>query len=284
LSSGDYRNEGIVDVERRKGSAEYTLGDPTVFPPEFLSWLKRFIEQSGIQLPASAIYGTFSPGTGSVRNLAAGIILPFAGGTPPPGSLVCQGQSVSRINYPALFDVIGTTYGAVDVNTFNIPDYRDRALYGIGATLAALTANDGRPMGQRGPSHHHGVALNTNGAGSHSHAGATGNAGGHSHGGGVDGDGGHGHTFNIAGPNYVTRQQGTAGAFFDPVDSLNYSSAAVGGSGGHGHGLHIDGVGDHSHGIASDGNHSHSVAGDTSGGGGADTPAYHGVLYVITTG
>ena len=58
------RDEGIIDVERRKDTAEYTLGDPTVFPPEFLVWLKRFIEQSGIQLPASSIFGTFSPGTG----------------------------------------------------------------------------------------------------------------------------------------------------------------------------------------------------------------------------
>jgi microcystin-dependent protein len=278
------RDEGIVDVERRKTDAEYTLGDPTVFPPEFLVWLKRFIEQSGIQLPASSIFGTFSPGTGSVRNLAAGIVIPFAGATAPPGSLPCNGQSVSRLTYPGLFEAIGTTYGAVDINSFSLPDYRDRALFGIGLTLANLTDNDGRPMGQRGPSHHHGIALNTDSKGGHSHAGQTNAAGGHSHGGGVDGAGTHGHTFNIAGPNYITRQQGTAGAFFDPVDSLNYSSAGVGGDGGHGHGLHIDGVGDHQHGIVSDGVHTHAVAGNSSGGPGADSPGYHGILYVITLG
>jgi len=278
------RDEGIVDVERRKDTAEYTLGDPTVFPPEFLVWLKRFIEQSGIQLPASSIFGTFSPGTGSVRNLAAGIVLPFAGPVAPPGSLPCNGQSVARLTYPGLFEAIGTTYGAVDVNSFNVPDYRDRTLFGIGSILAALTDNDGRPMGQRGPSHHHGIALNTDSKGSHSHGGADGAAGGHSHSGGVDGGGAHGHTFNIAGPNYITRQQGTAGAFFDPVDSLNYSSAGVGGDGSHGHGLHIDGVGNHQHSISADGAHTHAVAGNSSGGPGADSPGYHGILYVITLG
>jgi microcystin-dependent protein len=149
--------EGIVDVERRKGAAEYTLGDPTVFPPEFLSWLKRYIEQSGIQLPASSIFGTFSPGTGSVRNLTAGIVLPFAGPSPPPGSLLCQGQSVSRLTYPALFDAIGTTYGAVDINSFNLPDYRDRTLFGVGQTLTAVTQNDGQALANRGPKHRHTV-------------------------------------------------------------------------------------------------------------------------------
>lgn len=151
------RDEGIIDVERRKESVEYTLGDPTVFPPEFLNWLKRYIEQSGIQLPASAIFGTFSAGSGSVRNLAAGIVLPFAGPTAPPGSLLAQGQSVARLTYPALFVAIGTTYGAVDVNSFTLPDYRDRTLFGLGSTLTALTDNDGVALPNRGPKHRHTV-------------------------------------------------------------------------------------------------------------------------------
>ena len=258
------RDEGIIDVERRKDSVEYTLGDPTIFPPEFLAWLKRYIEQSGIQLPASSIFGTFSPGTGSVRNLAAGIVIPFAGPVAPPGSLPAQGQSVSRLTYPALFEAIGTTYGAVDVDSFNLPDYRDRTLFGIGVTLASVTANDGMSLADRGPKHRHGATSLAAGA-----------AGGHSHGGGVDGDGAHGHTYSLAGPNYVSRQQGTAGAFFDPVDSLNYNTVGVGGGGGHSHGLHIDGVGDHTHAVSG----SVGPAGKT-----LDAPAYHGVLYVITTG
>jgi len=154
------RDEGIIDVEKRKTEAEYVLGDPTVFPPEFLSWLKRFIEQSGIQLPASSIFGTFQAGSGSVRNLAAGIIIPFAGATPPPGSIPANGQSVGRDAYPKLFEAIGTLWGSADAASFNVPDLRGRALYGAG-TNVALAASDLMIEAQRGAKHRHTVASST---------------------------------------------------------------------------------------------------------------------------
>jgi len=214
--------EGIVDVEKRKKSVEYTLGDPTIFPPEYLSWLKRFIEQSGIQLPASSIFGTFQAGGGSVRNLAPGIIIAFSGANPPPGSLAADGQSVSRTEYPKLFEIIGTTYGSVDANTFNVPDYRDRTLFGVGATLTAVTQNDGQPHGSRGPQHRHTVT-----------------------------DPGHGHPGASSVVNVGTNQ-------------------GMGGGGG-------DGV------MTPTPN---AVTGISVGPAGKplDAPAYHGVLYVITTG
>ena len=77
MSSSQGDGGGIVDVERRKRQAEYTLGDPTVFPPEFLSWLKRFIEQSGIQLPASSIYGVVVGAAGSLSSVAPGVDHPL---------------------------------------------------------------------------------------------------------------------------------------------------------------------------------------------------------------
>ena len=67
-----YSDEPIVDVEKRTREVGQILGDPTLFPVEFLNWLKRYIEQSGITLPASSIIGGFKPGSGSVSNLAAG--------------------------------------------------------------------------------------------------------------------------------------------------------------------------------------------------------------------
>jgi len=309
--SAYHGEEGIVDVEKRKLNSEYTLEDPTVFPPEFLSWLKRFIEQSGIQLPASAIFGSFTAGISSVRNLAPGIIIPYASEVVPPGALACDGASYSRAEYAKLFDIIGVKYGSVDAVTFNVPDYRDRTLYGIGATLAAVTQNDGRPMGQRGPSHHHGVSLATDAQGGHSHGGGVGAGGGHSHGGSVGGGGGHshtggttqngGHAHGPGGGNQFAHGQGTTAALGSggtsryvvagfagttSVDGDHNHSLNIDGVGDHVHGLSIDGVGDHGHGLTIDAvaAHAHTAAGNTSGGGGADAPAYHGILYVITTG
>ena len=46
--------------------------------------------------------------------------------TPPDGTLVADGSTVSRSAYHELFKKIGTTYGAGDgVTTFTLPDWRD---------------------------------------------------------------------------------------------------------------------------------------------------------------
>ena len=50
----------------------------------------------------------------------------------PTGWLFCDGASISRSTYSALFAVIGTTYGTVDGNTFNVPDLKGRSPVGVG--------------------------------------------------------------------------------------------------------------------------------------------------------
>tara|TARA_Y100000310_G_C20571666_1_gene758362 strand:- start:157 stop:684 length:528 start_codon:yes stop_codon:yes gene_type:complete len=62
----------------------------------------------------------------------AGMLAPFAMSTAPRGWMVCNGASVSRTTYADLFTAIGTTWGSVDGNTFNIPDLRGAFLRGIG--------------------------------------------------------------------------------------------------------------------------------------------------------
>lgn len=58
--------------------------------------------------------------TGTV---AVGNIFTHPVSTPPAGYLLCNGQAVSRASYPALFTLIGTTYGVGDgVTTFNLPN------------------------------------------------------------------------------------------------------------------------------------------------------------------
>lgn len=60
-----------------------------------------------------------------------GTILPFAGETAPTGYLVCDGSTISRSSYSALYAAIGDAHGYGDNSTtFEIPDLRGRFLRG----------------------------------------------------------------------------------------------------------------------------------------------------------
>ena len=53
----------------------------------------------------------------------SGSVTAFAGSTAPAGWLKCDGSAISRTTYAALFNVIGTIYGAGDGSTtFNLPN------------------------------------------------------------------------------------------------------------------------------------------------------------------
>ncbi len=60
----------------------------------------------------------------------AGSIFPYAGSTPPPGYLFCDGSEQSQSTYPELFSALGFTYKAssqlIGFNTFALPDLRGR--------------------------------------------------------------------------------------------------------------------------------------------------------------
>ena len=67
-----------------------------------------------------------------------GVIYPFGGSNEkvPDGYLPCDGRAVSRTQYSALFNVIGTSFGNGDnVNTFNVPDMRGRFPEGANGNL-----------------------------------------------------------------------------------------------------------------------------------------------------
>lgn len=65
--------------------------------------------------------------------IPTGSILPYAGNFSviPTGFLLCSGGAVSRTTYATLFSIISTRYGSGNgTSTFNLPDLRDRSLYG----------------------------------------------------------------------------------------------------------------------------------------------------------
>lgn len=78
-------------------------------------------------------FATVNNSTNSVAlvgALAPGIIAPYAGATAPAGWLLCDGRSLSRTTYNALYNAIGTAYGSVDGASFNIPDLMGRVIIG----------------------------------------------------------------------------------------------------------------------------------------------------------
>ena len=64
-----------------------------------------------------------------------GTIIAFGSNTVPEGYLLCNGSTVSRTTYAALFAVIGITYGEGDgSSTFALPNLTDRVLQGYSDT------------------------------------------------------------------------------------------------------------------------------------------------------
>ena len=68
--------------------------------------------QTQLNSKADAIAGTI------IQHISANLQTNF-----PTRFLLCNGQSVSRTTYANLFSYIGTTYGSVDGNSFNVPDF-----------------------------------------------------------------------------------------------------------------------------------------------------------------
>lgn len=167
-----------------------------------------------------------------------GMIAYTAASTPDTGWLAADGSVVSRTTYAALFNRIGTTYGAGDgVTTFKLPDLRGEFVRGLdsgrgvdtGRTLGSSQSDDVKP-------HNH--TATTNSQGSHSHGGTTSGVGDHAH--PLDGQ-------TIQG-------------------SLNYSPSALTDTGARGLGTGTGPAGAHSHTIATDGAHTHTVTVNNSSG------------------
>ena len=75
-----------------------------------------------------------------------GMIVMYGGTTLPAGWLWCDGTGYAIATYPALYAVIGTTYGSS--GGFQVPSLGNRAPVGAGGTATgALTGTDGAGVG-----------------------------------------------------------------------------------------------------------------------------------------
>ena len=98
---------------------------------------------TGVPTAPTAVSGTSTTQLATTAFATAGIT-PFTGAmlmwptaTAPTGFLICNGQAVSRATYAALFVVLGTVFGVGDGSTtFNIPNYVDRMVVGVGGSFA----------------------------------------------------------------------------------------------------------------------------------------------------
>lgn len=97
-----------------------------------------------------------------------GMVMPYAGSTAPAGWLVCNGQSLLRSDYPALFAVIGTTYGlgtdTTTNTTFALPNLKGRVIVGMNAAETEFDA-----LGETGGSKTS-TAAHTHDLSNHGHA------------------------------------------------------------------------------------------------------------------
>ena len=61
--------------------------------------------------------------------------------------LRCDGRSLDRTRFPALFDLLGTTYGSNDAMTFKLPDCRGRVVGCIGSGPGLTARAAGASLG-----------------------------------------------------------------------------------------------------------------------------------------
>ena len=112
------------------------------------------------------------PAEGAVTAVPTGTLVWSTYSTVPTGFLYCDGSPVSRLTYADL-DALAAADGYPDGNgngttTFNLPDLRGRAAYGLAASGTGSTAGTSAAFGDMdhvhtGPSHTHTVEVDRDG-------------------------------------------------------------------------------------------------------------------------
>ena len=99
-----------------------------------------------------------------------GTIIMYGGSSAPSGWVLCNGQALSRTTYSSLFSIVGVTFGGGDgVNTFNVPDLRDRFIMGTPASESSGAGTDVTSHSRtltlaQMPAHNHTASCSTDGS------------------------------------------------------------------------------------------------------------------------
>jgi microcystin-dependent protein len=91
------------------------------------------------------------------------------------GWMICDGRLLDRVQYKALFDIIGTTFGNTNSSNFRMPDFRGRVFGGLNVSGNLNNAFSVRNLGDATGEEAH--TLNVNEMPAHNHGGVTGAAG-----------------------------------------------------------------------------------------------------------
>lgn len=165
----------ILSMLNGDATIEYTSDAPNL--PTAGGTLFVGTPDSGISFKSdgTAVFSGVATGKGATP---VGTILMSAAATTPGGWLSCQGQSLLRSAYPALFAAIGTMYGSADSTHFNLPDLRGRFPIGydsaqsnfnvLGAVESNSTGNGGTApgaadMGRANHQHTHSITAQSGG-------------------------------------------------------------------------------------------------------------------------
>lgn len=76
-----------------------------------------------------------SKAQGQVMKTMVGMIMPICTTDIPEGTLVCDGATYDRSDYPQLYDAIDPSFH-VSSSSFNVPDLKDRFVVGVSLTKA----------------------------------------------------------------------------------------------------------------------------------------------------
>lgn len=107
------------------------------------------------QPEADALAGTGTPSSSNkyvtadtlAASFPAGFVQMYGGASAPSGWQLCDGSSLLRASFAALFTAIGTTYGSADGTHFNVPDMRGRVPVGVGTGTGGGASGTGLPTG-----------------------------------------------------------------------------------------------------------------------------------------
>ena len=189
--------------------------------------------------------------------------------------------------YAELFQIIGTTFGADDDDTFKLPDFRGRVVgqpgQGVGLTNRALGTIIGEETHTLSltelPSHNHTGTTSTTGG--HVHTASTGASGAHTH---TITDPGHTHTQTTINDDYNNSGASPPGFAADSAGTQTWNNINASTTG-----ITVNSAGSHTHTVTVEesGSHSHTLTTSYVGSGNAHNimqPTLFGANVLIFTG